>query len=44
MQKLVEAGAPINARDSSGATALSRAKGWDLTDVVEYLIAQGAEE
>ena len=44
VQKLVEAGVPINARDNRDLSALSSATNWGLTDVVDYLIAQGAEE
>ena len=41
VRKLVESGAPLNAKDKEGYTALDYAKKYKLTEIIAYLIAQG---
>jgi ankyrin repeat protein len=43
IQRLVESGADLNARDEQGATALMRAAGNASLDVVKLLLEKGAE-
>ena len=44
VRKLVEAGAPLNIKDNDGYTALDYAKKYKFTEVIAYLISQGAQE
>lgn len=44
VRKLVELGVPLNTRNIADQTALFYAKKYGLSQVVDYLIAQGAEE